>query len=123
MPSKTEGSYAEEAIISEANGYLSRELLTIISGQNLKACAALGKITASGKYTALAPGAGDGSQTFAGMLLEDCDASGGDKKAAVLVRYAELNQGEIGWNTMNGGQITTAISQALALGISVRGAI
>ena len=40
----------------------------------------VGKITASGKYTAYDNDAVDGSQAAVGILLFDCDASGGDAK-------------------------------------------
>lgn len=124
MANKTEPAFREEFIVTEANGNLSRESVTIISGQNLKAGAALGKITASGKYTALNPGAGTGEQTFAGVLCHDVDASGGDKAGSIIIgRLAELNKEEIGWNTMTAPQIATAITQALTLNIAIRSAI
>jgi hypothetical protein len=215
MSVKTEPAFAEEAIINEANGFLSRDAITLVSGQNLKACAALGKITVgtasgaamgsntgngtmgavtvsagamagvyaltviepaanlgafmvqdplgatighgtvgsvftaggisftladgatdfvsgdqfaitvvagSGKYTALNPAAADGSQNFAAMLLEDCDASSADKATAAITRNAELNRSEVGWNTMTTNQINAAVLQAAALGIIVRSA-
>lgn len=53
---------------------------TLISGQNLAAGAALGVITASGKLTLSASASVDGSQTIDAILLEACDASGGDKE-------------------------------------------
>lgn len=56
----------------------ARDKVTIISGQNLTIGTVLGKITASGKYTQYAPGASNGSQTIAAILLEDSDASDGD---------------------------------------------
>jgi hypothetical protein len=69
MPVLTEGRYAGECVVSEGNGRISRETITVLSGQNLEAAAVLGKVTASGKYKALDPAASDGSQTAAGGPL------------------------------------------------------
>ena len=62
MPELQEGRYAGEFIVSEGNGKISRETITVLSGQNLQAGAVLGKVTASGKYKALDPAAVDGSE-------------------------------------------------------------
>lgn len=56
---------------------------TLISGQNLTRGALLGKITASSKLTLSLSAAGDGSETPTLILLEDCDASAGDKECLV----------------------------------------
>jgi head decoration protein D len=61
MPVLNEGRYAGEFVVSDGNGRISRETITILSGQNLTAAAVLGKITASGKYKALDPAASDGT--------------------------------------------------------------
>jgi hypothetical protein len=50
MAELSEGRYAGEFVVSEGNGSISRESITVLSGQNLGAAAVLGKITASGKY-------------------------------------------------------------------------
>ncbi|RYG38227.1 head decoration protein [bacterium] len=119
----TEKRRAGSALVSEASGTRSRENIVVVSGQNLGACRVLGKITASGKHTALNPAASDGSQTAAGMLWGPTDATTGDKAAAAIVRDAELNSLELDWGSLNSGQITTAKGQLAALGILVREAI
>ncbi len=119
MPTLTEGGYANGFVISEAPGTFSRENATLISGQNLLAGRVLGKITASGKYTALAPAAGDGSQTAAAILVADTDASAADKTCAVIARNAEVNNLELGWGALSGGQITTATAQLAAATVNI----
>lgn len=61
--------------------------VTLLSGENRTAGALLGKITSGGKYKLSTTAASDGSQLPANLavLMEDCDASGGDKTALVLV--------------------------------------
>ena len=69
MPVLTEGRYAGEFVVSEGNGRISRETITVLSGQTLQAAAVLGKVTASSrKYKALNPAAVDGSEVAAGVL-------------------------------------------------------
>lgn len=77
----------------------------------------------SGKYTAVAPAAVDGSQVAVAILFDYTDASGGDKVAVAITRAAEVNQSELDYNTLNAGQITAANQQLAANGIIVRGAI
>lgn len=115
MATKTEGNYSQGFILSKGNGTYSVENGTLILGQNLGAGRVLGKITASGKYTALAPAAVDGSQTAAGILLAAVDATAADKTAGALVREAEVIDTELDWGTMTAPQITTAKAQLAAL--------
>jgi hypothetical protein len=98
MATKTEGQHANAAVISEV-GYISRDEVTVVSGQNLLACAVVGKITASGKYKEYDNAASDGSEVAAAMLLDACDATGGDTKAAVIARLAELHYDELVWKS------------------------
>jgi len=85
----TEGTRTAEVVLS-GGGSISREKVLLISGQNLKAGAVLGVITASGKYTLHDAAAADGSQNAAAVLLADCNATGGDAAALVLARLAEI---------------------------------
>lgn len=64
-----------------ADGDYTTRKVTILSGQNLKAGAVIGKITASGKYILSLSAASDGSQTPDFVLGQDADASAGDVEA------------------------------------------
>lgn len=61
MTTLTEGKYAGEFIISEANGQRSREAITILSGQNLVAGAVLGKITVGSASAVAGTNTGNGT--------------------------------------------------------------
>lgn len=63
MTAFTEGNYAGEYLISEANGTLSREAGTLASGNNLAAGAVVGKVTLGAATTAFA-GTGNGAITM-----------------------------------------------------------
>jgi hypothetical protein len=121
MPVLNEGRYAGEFLVSEGNGRISRETITVLSGQNLAAAAVLGKVTASGKYKALAPAAVDGSETAAGILYDAVDASAADAEGVAIVRLAEVNAAELVWPAgITTPQQATALGQLRALTIIAR---
>lgn len=64
MASKTELLHAGGFIISEANGNLSRDNAVLITGQNLKAGAVLGKITVGAAVSAAKAGGNTGNGTL-----------------------------------------------------------
>ena len=121
MPVLTEGRYAGEFIVSEGNGKISRETITVLSGQSLQAGAVLGKVTASGKYKALDPAAADGSQIAAGILYDAVDAAAADAEGVAVVRLAEVNAAELVWPAgITAGQKTTALGQLATLTVIAR---
>ena len=69
---------------------------TLVSGQNLKRGAALGKITASGKLAQLDSTKSDGTQTPFAILAADVDASAGDKACPLYV-FGAFNQAAVGF--------------------------
>jgi len=94
MPELQEGRYAGEFVVSEGNGRISREIITVLSGETLTAAAVLGKVTASGKYKVVDPAAVDGSEVAAGILYDAVDASAADAEGVAIVRLAEVNAAE-----------------------------
>ena len=74
----------------EADKNYCRETMTVAEGQNLKMGTVVGVITESdkAKIVSISPEESDGSDTAFGMLLEDVDATSGDKKALVVARDA-----------------------------------
>lgn len=95
-------------IVSELGTY-SREIITVVLGQNLQAGAVLGKITASGNYAAYDDGASDGTEAAAGVLFGDIDATDADEKGAALLRGpAELHDGRLVFDSGQGGAAQAA---------------
>jgi Bacteriophage lambda head decoration protein D len=116
MPELQEGRYAGEFVVSEGNGRISRETITVLSGETLEAGAVLGKVTASGKYKALDPAAVDGSEIAAGILYDAVDASAADAEGVAIVRLAEVNAAELVWpDGITGPEQTTALGELAAL--------
>ena len=120
MTSITEKGHDGGFLMSEADGHLSRENVTLVAGQNLAAGAVLGKITASGKYSAVNEAGSDGTQTAAGILLNGTDASAADVAVAIIARDAEVNGNELSWGSQSPTNQAAAIIELAAINIRVR---
>ena len=121
MPVMTEGQHTGEFIVSEGNGSISRETITVLNGRTLDAGAVLGQITASGKYREIDPAAITGAEVAVAVLFDAVDASGGDAPGIIISRLAEVHGGEVVWPTgITDPQKQTAIDQLAAATIIVR---
>jgi hypothetical protein len=124
----TEGRHAAEHIASEANGTRSREVVTLLAGNNLPAGAVLAKLTTganAGKYTVLDPAStadpADGTKVSAAVLFAPVDATAGDRPAVVNARDTEVKAAALGWPAgITAPQKTTALAELAALGIVAR---
>jgi hypothetical protein len=115
------GRGAGHFIAGESNFWRSRQHEVLITGQNLVAGTVLGRITASGKLTILAPGASDGSQNAVGVLFDDTDATAEDKRVVLLARDFEADGAVLTWPAgITSPQKVTATAAMLALGIVIR---
>ena len=119
----SETQHAGGFLVWEVLRDFTRETVTLAAGSGkLLPGTVLGKVTTGGKYTALAPGATNGSQNAAGVLWAAADASDADRAAVVIVRGpAILNQSEL---TLPEGiteaQMTSLTTALTALGIVLR---
>lgn len=97
MTTFTEGRHVGEFLVSEGEGTISREEVTVTqSGTALASGTVLGKVTATGKYKPYSNGASDGSETAAAILYTELKAATGDYKGAVvLVRNCEVIGGAL----------------------------
>ena len=124
----TEGRHAAEHIASEANGTRSREVVTLLTGNNLPAGTVLAKISTggnAGKYTVLNPAStadpADGTKVAAAVLFAPVDATSADRPAVVNVRDAEVKAVALGWPSgINTNQKNTALGELAALGVIAR---
>lgn len=110
-------------LVSEANGFRSRDKITVASGAGvLKAGRVLGKITVGGKYTSYTPGATDGSQNAVAILFEGCDATSADVKRVATARDSEVQAAVLNWGAAvtTDAHKTTALAALAALGIISR---
>jgi len=113
-------------IVSESNGYRSRDdvTVTVPATTTYAAGTILGKITASGKYVRHAAGATDGSEDEAGVLYEtlvNTTVSAVDSESVSFARDAEVNGSELTYEVgADAAQITASNLALKALGIIVR---
>ncbi len=77
----------------------------------------------SGKAVAVNPAGADGSAVAAGVLIRNTDATAADKKAAAILRDAEVRTSDLDFGTLNGGQVAAAKAQLALLGIVCRDAV
>ena len=113
-------------IVSESNGYRSRDdvTVTVPATTTYAAGTILGKITATGKFVRHAAGATNGSEDEAGVLYEtitNTTGSGVDSTAVNFARDAEVNGHELTYEIgADAPQIVLSDAALKALGIIVR---
>ena len=116
-----EGKHTGEFLVSEGNGAISREVVTIAEGQDLGVGAVLGQLTSGGKYTALATTGTDGNEVAAAVLFDDVDATDGDKPGVVVARLAEVRASDLVWPSgITAGAKESAVAALAAKHIIVR---
>lgn len=98
MPKLTDSPGAGHFILSEANGYRSRQRVNFGPGQSIKAGQLYGVITASKLAVKLAPGAADGSQTAAGIAFDDVQTTTASVEGVGIERDAEVAQVRLIWD-------------------------
>lgn len=96
MDTKTEGARDLAFVLSEGNGKISREVVTIKSGAGkLAPGTVLGAITADGKYVISADAVvvgSEGAETAVAVLAYGVDATSADVEAVVIRRFAEVKK-------------------------------
>lgn len=109
-------------LISEGNGDISREVVTLASGNGvIRTGTVLAKLTATGKYVPYDNAGTDGSETAAAILWEERDTTDGDAKAVVTARHATVNKAELVWAAgVDATGITAGLADLAALSIIAR---
>lgn len=109
-----------EYLVGEEEDYSSREV-AFITGGDYYPGTVLGRITATGRLTQLAPGATDGSQSAVGILYEKALAASAEVSRTYHARLCSVNGLKLVWPAgITVGQKNTAIGQLNALFILVR---
>jgi hypothetical protein len=97
MTAYTESARNTDVLLSEAPGTLSRETVTIATGQVLAAGTVLGTVTVGGEYKGFLGSRSDGSEVASAVLLYATDTSNGAALAVVITRLAEIKLPKIVW--------------------------
>ena len=126
MATLTKGQANASFIVSESEGYRSRDdvTVTVPADTTYAAGTILGKITATDKFVRHAATAVDGSEVEAGILYEtlaNTTGSAVDSESVSFARDAEVNGSELTYEAgADATQITTSDAALKALGIIVR---
>lgn len=121
MPELIEGKHAGEFIAYEAPHYMSREEVTVLSGESVVVGEVVGKVTASGKVVPLAPAAVDGSEVAFGIMVDAVDASAADADGIVINYHAVVQDADLTWPAgITDVQKATAIAELRKSGVQVR---
>jgi hypothetical protein len=109
---------------SEANGYRSREEVTVEApgaDVTLEAGTVMGRITSSGKYVRVDPDVSptDGSETAAGILCEEVTGAA-DVQATVIVRDAEVVLSKLIFSAASPSNATDETAELASVGIIAR---
>lgn len=111
-----------DLVLVEVHRAWTRQLVTLAGPLTAQPMGlVVGKVSASGKYVPLAPGASNGSQIAAGVLIEDLPTSPADVKRVALLRGAVVNQAALVWPAgITDPQKTAAVAQLEAAGVLAR---
>lgn len=108
-------------LISEANGSLSRDQVTVAAAAPaMVPGTVLGKITASGKYSIYNNAASDGTEVAAAILCYAADDLAADQIATVITSDAEVADALLNWGANDGTGITAGKADLLAKNIKIR---
>lgn len=117
-------SYRTETDIvkDEGEARYSRDDETLASGSGIvKIGTVLGKVTTTGKFKPFAPGATDGTENVAAIILETADATSADRTVVTLKRRAQVVVQNLVWpDAITAPQKASAIAALEALGIVTR---
>ncbi len=126
LETKTEGARNLAFVLSEGNGKISRDVVTIASGAGkLEAGTVLGRITASENYVA-SPDAEvvgkEGAETAMAVLAYRVDATSEDVEAVVIARHAEVKEPMLVFDASvdNASKIAAKLEQLSAATIIAR---
>lgn len=90
MTIRQEPARTGEHILSEANGTLSRDAITLIAGTALPAGQVLGRVAASGNYKAYSNAASDGSEVAVMVLYSAVPESASVRQGVASARHTEM---------------------------------
>ena len=94
MATLTEGMHTGEYVISEANGHLSRDQVTIKAGEKMSAGTVVALHT-GGSYVAYNGAGSDGADTAKGVLYAGVDATDAAAPGVIHSRLCEVNGADL----------------------------
>lgn len=91
MTIKHEANHTAEFLLSEGNGQISRDAITVKAGADLPSGQVLGIETATGEYAAYSNAANNGTEVAVGILYAPLPASTNARAGVAIARLAEVS--------------------------------
>lgn len=108
-------------ILTEANGFRSRDTIKVAAGQVLLTAQVLAQVTASKEYVKLNPAEDDGSETAAAILFDGVTTTDQPADAVAITRDAEIVLADLVWPAgITAPQKAAAIAALTAKGVIAR---
>lgn len=122
MPVLHESANLGDLLKYEAPNLYSRDEVVVAAGQTLALGAVVGRLTATREIAAFDPGAEDGREIAAGVLIEAITTSATERRRSLIVsRHAIVFGGALVFaTTLTAEQTAAALAQLAALGVLVR---
>lgn len=112
LGAKIEGRHTADYILSEGNGAISRENVTMAQSAIVEPGTVLGIVTATGKFMPLDLAATDGTEVAAAVNYARVDASAADVACVISARASELKIDQLIWPAgISAPEKATAIAQ------------
>jgi len=116
----TEGKHTGEYLVEEVSTHLSRATGILTVGSDLETGTILGIVTATGKFVQHAHGASDGSETVAGILYDNVDATSAESTMVYTKRLTTVRGSSLTYSVGAAAGDITATNTALdALNIAI----
>lgn len=90
---------AGEHLVSEVDINMSRKTITLVAGKVYKPGSVIAKVTASGDYDLFDPAGADGTETVAGILYAEVDATDAIAPGVMHYQLAVVKPTRLNWKT------------------------
>lgn len=121
MATLTEPLHPGAFIVSEANGFRSRNKARLPAGVTVRPGQVLARVTASGLSVALAPTATDGSEDAVEIAVYGVTGGANPAEVATIDNDAEVRASDLEWPVgITGPQKAAAVASLLDRGIKLR---
>lgn len=120
MPTFNEPIRPLEFLVSEANGSISRERVTIAAAAPAMVAGTVVARLTGGEWTLYNNAGSGGAEVAAGVLAYDAPDLATTQPGTVIARHAEVKAAQLNWGANDAAGITAGIADLLALQILVR---
>jgi hypothetical protein len=122
MPTFNEPARPLEFLVTEANGSISRERVTIAAAAPAMVAGTVVARLSGGEWTLYNNAGSGGAEVAAGILAYDAPDLAVTQQTTVIVRHAEVKAAGLNWGANDAAGITAGTADLAALQILLRAA-